>query len=65
MVHFLNFTSIEMAAEYVWKTFRWPRRETSAQRPKPLPRDHLVFFLSFDLGVATWHAQDSNITEMV
>ncbi|KAJ8429207.1 hypothetical protein Cgig2_012335 [Carnegiea gigantea] len=54
MVHFSNFTSTEMAAEY-----------TSAQHPRPLPKDHLILCLSFDLGVATQYAQDSNTFEMV
>ncbi|KAJ8428791.1 hypothetical protein Cgig2_009976 [Carnegiea gigantea] len=33
--------------------------------PRPLPEDHLILCLSFDLGVATRYAQDSNIPEMV
>ncbi|KAJ8432240.1 hypothetical protein Cgig2_007641 [Carnegiea gigantea] len=37
MVNFPNFTSAEMAAKYVHGTLRWPQRETSAQRPRPLP----------------------------
>ncbi|KAJ8431148.1 hypothetical protein Cgig2_026745 [Carnegiea gigantea] len=65
MVHFPNFTSTEMAAEYVRETFRLHLRETSAQRPRPLPEDHLILCLSFDLGVATRYAQGSNIPETV
>ncbi|KAJ8428639.1 hypothetical protein Cgig2_017138 [Carnegiea gigantea] len=65
MVHFLNFTSTEMEAEYIQEIFRWLLRETSAQRPRPLPEDHLIFSLSFNLGMATRYAQDSNIPEMV
>ncbi|KAJ8453134.1 hypothetical protein Cgig2_008018 [Carnegiea gigantea] len=65
MVHFSNFTSTEMAVEYVQETFRWPLRETLAQRPRPLSDDHLILCVSFDLGVATRYAQDSNISEMV
>ncbi|KAJ8437663.1 hypothetical protein Cgig2_028601 [Carnegiea gigantea] len=50
MVCCLNFTSTEMAVEY---------------HPRPLPEDHLVLCPSFDLRMATWYAQDSNIPEMV
>ena len=39
--------------------------ETSAQRPRPLPEDHLILWPSFDLGVATQYAEDSKIPEMV
>jgi len=65
MVCFLNFTSIEMAAEYVQDTFWWPLREASAVRPNPLTADYDVLYPSFELGVATQHAQNSNIHEMV
>ncbi|KAJ8438015.1 LOW QUALITY PROTEIN: hypothetical protein Cgig2_029996 [Carnegiea gigantea] len=61
MVRFSNFTSTEMAAKYVRETFRWPLRETSAQRLRPFPEDHLILCPSFDLGMATRYAQDSNI----
>ena len=33
--------------------------------PRPLPKDHLILYPTFNLGAATRHAQDSNITEMV
>ncbi|KAJ8434800.1 hypothetical protein Cgig2_033750 [Carnegiea gigantea] len=65
MVRFPNFTSTEMAAKYVRETFRWPLRETLAQRLRPLPEDHLILCPSFDLGMATRYAQDCNILEMV
>ncbi|KAJ8447059.1 hypothetical protein Cgig2_025436 [Carnegiea gigantea] len=65
MVHFPNFTSTEMAAEYIQETFRWPLREILAQRLRPLLKDHLILCPSFDLGVATRYAQDSNTPEMV
>ncbi|KAJ8427840.1 hypothetical protein Cgig2_029757 [Carnegiea gigantea] len=54
-----------MANEYVRETYRWPLREALAQRSGRLPEDHLILCSSFDLGVATQHAQDSNIPEMV
>ncbi|KAJ8423978.1 hypothetical protein Cgig2_008753 [Carnegiea gigantea] len=50
MVHFLNFTSTKMAVEYVRETFQWPLRETSAERPRPVPEDHFILCPSFDLG---------------
>ncbi|KAJ8420759.1 hypothetical protein Cgig2_030935 [Carnegiea gigantea] len=65
MVCLLNFTSTKMAVEYIRETFLWPQRETSAQHPRPLFGDHLILCPSFGLGVATRHAQDSNIPEMV
>ncbi|KAJ8431005.1 hypothetical protein Cgig2_025687 [Carnegiea gigantea] len=65
MVHFSNFTSTKMAAEYVQETFQCPLRETSAERLRPLPEDHLILCPSFDAGVATRYAQDSNTPEMV
>ena len=65
MVIFPNFTSTEMAGEHVWNTFRWPLREASAMRPNPLPVDYHGLCSSFDLGVATQYAQNSNIPKMV
>ncbi|KAJ8429212.1 hypothetical protein Cgig2_012340 [Carnegiea gigantea] len=65
MIHFPNFTSIEIVVEYIRETFRWPLKETSAQHLRPFPEDHLIICLSIDLGVATWYAQDSNIPKMV
>jgi len=65
MVHFLNFTSTAMAVEYVRETFQWPLRDTAAQCLRPLPKNHLILYQSFDLGMATRYAQDSNIPKMV
>ncbi|KAJ8451339.1 hypothetical protein Cgig2_014111 [Carnegiea gigantea] len=47
------------------RNFQWPLRETSAQRPKPPPEDHLILCPSFGLSMATQYAQDSNTPEMV
>ncbi|KAJ8436718.1 hypothetical protein Cgig2_027389 [Carnegiea gigantea] len=60
MVCFPNFTSTKMAAEYIRDTFWWPLREASARCPNPLPADHHGLCPSFDLGVATQYAQNSN-----
>ncbi|KAJ8438780.1 hypothetical protein Cgig2_009898 [Carnegiea gigantea] len=65
MVRFPNFTSTETATKYIREAFLWPWRETSAQRPRPLPGDHFILCPSFDLGMATRHAQGSNIPKMV
>ncbi|KAJ8422571.1 hypothetical protein Cgig2_006744 [Carnegiea gigantea] len=65
MVHFPNFISAEMAAEYVRDTFQWPLRETSAQRPNPLLADHHGLCPGVDLSVATQYPQDSTILEIV
>jgi len=62
MILFLNFTSTEMAAEYVQDTFRWPLRECSALR---LPEVHHGLYSGFDLGVATPFVHNSNIPDMV
>ncbi|KAJ8420923.1 hypothetical protein Cgig2_018954 [Carnegiea gigantea] len=55
----------EMAVKYVRGTFRWPLREASALRPNPLPADYHDLCPSFNLGVATQYAQNSNIPVMV
>ena len=65
MVHFPNYTNIEMAAEYVRDTFRWPLREALAQHLNLLPADYHGLCPGFDLDVATQYAQDSNIPEMM
>ncbi|KAJ8446500.1 hypothetical protein Cgig2_027462 [Carnegiea gigantea] len=38
---------------------------SSTQHPRPLPKDHLILYRSFDLGIAIECAQDSNIPEML
>ncbi|KAJ8434092.1 LOW QUALITY PROTEIN: hypothetical protein Cgig2_005771 [Carnegiea gigantea] len=64
MILFPNFTSTEMAAEYVQDTFCWPLRECSALRPNPLPEVYHGLYSGFDLGMLTRFADESNIPEM-
>ncbi|KAJ8424732.1 hypothetical protein Cgig2_010032 [Carnegiea gigantea] len=56
---------IEQAAEYIRNNFQWALREPSAPGPRSLPPDYHELYPRFDLGVATRHAHDSNISEMV
>ncbi|KAJ8425252.1 hypothetical protein Cgig2_015859 [Carnegiea gigantea] len=65
MILFPTLTSPEQVAEYVQDTYRWSLRESSALHPNPLPEDYHSLCSSFDLGVVTQYAYDSNIPEMV
>ncbi|KAJ8420864.1 hypothetical protein Cgig2_021280 [Carnegiea gigantea] len=55
----------EQVAEYVWDTFRWTLKESSAPGPKSLPVEYHDLYPRFDLGVVTRYAHDSNTPEMV
>ncbi|KAJ8429877.1 hypothetical protein Cgig2_006777 [Carnegiea gigantea] len=52
IILFQNFTSTEIAAEYIRDSFRWPLREASALRLNPLSTDYHGHCSGFDLGVA-------------
>ncbi|KAJ8422466.1 hypothetical protein Cgig2_017473 [Carnegiea gigantea] len=65
MILFPNFSSTEMAAEYIQDTFRWRLRETSALHLNPHLEDYHGLCPGFDLGRATQFAHNSNISKMV
>ncbi|KAJ8419706.1 hypothetical protein Cgig2_012093 [Carnegiea gigantea] len=62
---FFKLHQYRAGGENVRDTFCWPLRESSALWPNPLLEDYHGLYPGFNLGVATQHAHNSNIPEMV